>query len=104
MNGSKGAAVFKKADSVVTRHIAGETVLVPVSGKVADLRRIFTLNSTGAYVWELLDGHRSVQSIREEVVRRHQVTPEQAETDVQALVDGLEASGLIEEVAPDVRG
>ena len=53
--------------SFVTRRIAGETILVPVTGHAADLDAIYTLNEVGSFIWHLIDGRRSAQAIAEAV-------------------------------------
>jgi hypothetical protein len=80
--------------SFVTRRIAGETILVPVTGEVADLEAVYTLNEVGSLIWQLLDGRRSVQSIAGAVCAEFDVTMEQAVRDVDELLTTLEAQGL----------
>jgi hypothetical protein len=79
---------------VVTRRIANETVIVPMSANVADLDSVFTLNAVGSFIWELLDGQRSAQSIAEMVVAEYDVPIEEAVRDVDELLSTLEAKGL----------
>ena len=64
--------------SFVTRRIAGETILVPVTGHVADLDAIYTLNEVGSFIWHLIDGRRSAQAIAEAVSAEYDVTLERA--------------------------
>jgi hypothetical protein len=80
--------------SLVTRRIAGETILVPVAGDVADLDAIYTLNEVGSFIWHLIDGRRSAQAIAEAVSAEYDVTLEQAARDVDELLTALEAKGL----------
>jgi hypothetical protein len=40
--------LFVRSKSVVCRQIAGETLVVPIRGKVGDLASIYTFNSTGS--------------------------------------------------------
>jgi methyltransferase-like protein len=79
----------------VTRRIAGETLLVPVSGAVADLEALYVLNEVGAFVWERLDGRRTVREIAEAVVEEYEIGLDEAERDVAALVAALESAGLV---------
>jgi hypothetical protein len=80
--------------SLVTRRIAGETILVPVAGDVADLDAIYTLNEVGSFIWHLVDGRRSALAIAEAVSTEYDVTLEQAARDVDELLTALEAKGL----------
>ena len=39
--------------SFVTRQIAGETLIMPVAGRVADLESIYVLNEVASRIWQL---------------------------------------------------
>jgi hypothetical protein len=80
--------------SFVTRRIAGETILVPVTGHVAELDSIYTLNEVGSFIWHLIDGRRSAQAIAEAVSAEYDVAPERAALDVDELLTVLETKGL----------
>jgi hypothetical protein len=80
--------------SFVTRRIAGETILVPVTGDIADLNSVFTLNEVGSFIWELVDGRRSAQAIAEAVSAEFDVDLTRAGADVDELLTALEAKGL----------
>jgi coenzyme PQQ synthesis protein D (PqqD) len=80
--------------SFVTRRIAGETILVPVTGHVADLDVIYTLNEVGSFIWHLIDGRRSAQAIAEAVSAEYDVALERAAVDVDELITALAAKGL----------
>lgn len=81
--------------AVVTRRIAGETILVPVAGDVADLEAVYTLNEVGSFVWDLIDGQRSAQAIAEAVCADYEITLEQAVPDVDDLLAALTSRGLV---------
>ena len=79
----------------VTRRIAGETIIVPVSGNVGDLESVYTLNEVGSFVWQLIDGQRSAQAIADAVGAEYEVGVDQAARDVDELLSTLEARGLV---------
>ena len=86
---------FKKADEIVSRSIAGETLLVPIRGKLADMQRIFALNPVGEYIWKRLDGEKPLGEIRNEVLSHFDVDREEAENDIQAFISDLIKENLI---------
>jgi hypothetical protein len=86
---------FVKAGNVVTRQIAHETIIVPVSNQVGDLDAVFTLNKVGSLIWNLIDGQASTSEIVAAVCEAYDVAPEQAEEDTAAFLASLEAAGLI---------
>lgn len=90
--------VYRKSDGVVARSIAGELLLVPVRGRVADLQRIYSLDSVPAFIWERLDGAKALGAIRDEIVAAYEVEPDRAAADLHAFTRELADSGLIEPV------
>jgi hypothetical protein len=96
--GPDWSAVFRKKDELVTRTIAGETLVVPVSGRLADLQRIFALEGTAGFIWERLDGRRSLGQIRDELQAGFAVAPGDVERDLLEFVGELAAAGLVRPV------
>jgi hypothetical protein len=90
--------IFIRNQDVVSRKIAGELFLVPVKGKLADMEQIFTLTSVAEYIWGRIDGQRSLDDIRNDVVGQFDVGQEQAESDIREFVAELEEAGLIRAV------
>lgn len=86
---------FNKKSGLVTRKISGETIIVPVEGHVCDMDAIYTLNEVGSVIWQLIDGHNTLDKIVAAVCDEYDVTPEEAHRDVVELIDSLEATGLI---------
>ena len=91
--------VFRKHERVVTRQIAGETLLVPVRGKLVDMQKIFSLDPVAAFVWEHLDGSRTLADVRDAVLDAFDVEQERAEADIQEFVAELVAAELIQEAS-----
>ncbi len=90
--------VFRKRGEVVSREIAGETILVPISGKLADMQRIFSLTPVASYIWGRLDGERSLEIIIQDVTDNFDVEHTEAENDLGEFVGELLKAGLIESV------
>ena len=90
--------VYSKSDSIVFRKIADEFILVPIRQNVGDLESIYTLNETGARIWELIDGKIKVKEIKEKIVEEFEVTPEEAEKDLVEHLQQLEKIEGIKEV------
>ena len=86
--------VFVKNEDVVSRKIAGETLLVPVRGNLADMQMIFALNPVGELIWNGL-GRKNLNSICSDIIRDFEVEREQAETDVHEFIQELADADLI---------
>jgi hypothetical protein len=91
--------VFEKTDNIVSRRIAGELFLVPVSGDIANMQRIFTLTAVAEFIWEKLDGRMNLNEIRRDVLDRFEVQEEQAEADIKEFMTELLKEGLAREVS-----
>ena len=50
--------------SFVTRQIAGETLIMPVAGRVADLESIYVLNEVGSRIWQLVGSPTTAIRVR----------------------------------------
>ncbi len=90
--------VYRKTDSVVDREIAEETILVPIHGNLADMQRLFSVNPTGRFIWNRIDGEHSISEIAAMVPEVFDVTAAQAQSDALEFVAALSAAGLIEPV------
>lgn len=85
-----------RSRSVVARVVAGETLIVPIRGKVGDLASIYSFNGTGTLIWKLLESPKSVAELAASVASEYQVEPERAERDVASFVDEMKSVGLVE--------
>lgn len=78
------------------REIAGETLLVPIRGRLADMKKIFALNPVAAFIWRQVDGKTSLEQIRDRLVECFEVGREEAGKDAEAFVRELLALELLE--------
>ncbi|MDP2996853.1 MAG: PqqD family protein [Bryobacterales bacterium] len=69
-------------------------MLVPTGGRVLDLNGLVTLNAAGRCVWELLDGHHSVENLADALAGQFAVSREQARADVEEFLSKIEPLGL----------
>jgi len=87
--------LFKQKDGIVTRTIAGETILVPVYGDLADIQKIFSVDPVAGFIWEKIDGHRSFKELLDLIINEYDVDHEVAENDLAGFIDSLKSAGLI---------
>jgi hypothetical protein len=90
------ARILTRHRSAVTRRLAGDTVILPVHHNVADLTAVYTLNETASFVWDQLDGTQTVGQLVDQIIDRYEVSPEDAARGVLALIEDLEAEGLVQ--------
>ncbi len=97
MEETLSSKVSRRKEDIICRAIAGETILVPVRGTVTDMQRIFSLNVVAGFVWEKLDGKRSLGEIRDEILGTFQVDKEKADADMEEFIINLMTQGLVTE-------
>jgi hypothetical protein len=86
---------YRKGKDLVTRCVAGETIIVPVRSSVGDLNSIYTLNEVSTTIWNLIDGETIVFKIIEAVLDEYDVPAEDAERDTLHFLNSLVQAGLI---------
>jgi hypothetical protein len=74
--------VYKKNESSVFRKIEAETLLVPIKDNVGDMGSIHNLNDVGVFVWEQIDGVKSLQDIKDKLLEVYEVSSREAEDDL----------------------
>jgi hypothetical protein len=89
-------SIPETAPDIICRETDDGAVLV--SPQAGDLR---VLNRVGATIWQLLDGRQDVAALEVELVRRYQITAEQAHTDLGAFLVDLQRQNLISWREPD---
>lgn len=57
--------IYQKKDNLVARKVGSEYIIVPIVNNVSDMNKVFTLNETGAFIWDSLNGVRTVSDIIE---------------------------------------
>ncbi|HZR57424.1 MAG TPA: PqqD family protein [Terriglobales bacterium] len=86
---------YVRSDSVVSRVIAGETLVVPIRGNVGDLASIYSLNAVGSTIWQALDRPKAVDELAELVEAEYEVSSDQAKQDVSKFLEEMRFNGLV---------
>jgi hypothetical protein len=89
--------VYRPSPEIVARNTGDEYVLVPVTNNIADMKSVYTLNSTGAFIWERLDGRRTVKNIADEVEEAFEVDAGEALDDVLSFFSDMKKYLIIVE-------
>jgi len=88
---------FIKEDSVVSRNVGGEFILVPIRRSATEVDSIYTLNEVAARIWDLIDGVKTVAAIRDAIVGEYEVAPDEAEKDLLDLLMQLQSVNAVRE-------
>lgn len=74
----------------VARQVGDELVLVPLTGSIARMTEMFTLNATASFLWESIKADSSVDQLETLLQEHFEVSPEIAHRDVTAFLERLE--------------
>jgi hypothetical protein len=82
-------SIVSHSPSIVTRKTGNEYVLVPVTNNIADMNSVYTLNETGAFIWDQIDGRRTLEEIIFSLTAEYDIDSVNAETDVFSFIDNM---------------
>ena len=86
---------YLRSSFVVARDVAGEHLLVPVSGAVADMRRLFSLNDSGMTVWTALADSITEEQLVEILLQKYKAEEGVVRQDVRELLEQLVEQKLV---------
>ncbi|MCF6248818.1 MAG: PqqD family protein [Desulfobacula sp.] len=90
------SSIYKIVDSVITKTIEDELVIVTMNDGISDVdSSIFTLNPTGKVVWEKLDGKYSLKDIINQLAEEYKAPEDAVKKDVEKLVEKLVEKKLV---------
>jgi hypothetical protein len=73
----------------VTREVGTELVLVPLTGNVAQMNELFTMNETGKFIWENINDDTTIDELAEKMVESFEVSPEVARRDLCGFLEKM---------------
>lgn len=85
---------MKIKDGFILRQVAGQTVVLPV-GADLDLNMMITLNDTGAFLWEKLQGDTDEAALVAALLGEYDVEKAVAQESVTAFVKKLNENGFL---------
>ena len=77
-----------KAD-FVTKEIGNELMLVPLSSNVSKMNELFTMNETGKFIWENLNGGMDMEALILNMSETFDVAPDQVRQDILLFQEKL---------------
>ena len=80
---------MKLKDGFVLRSVGGHSIVVPVGAQMVDFNCMITLNETGAFLLQQLQGERTAQELTQALLAEYDVEPATAEADVARFIEKL---------------
>jgi hypothetical protein len=90
-------SILSRSQSIVTTKTGNEYVLVPVANNIADMNSLYTLNETGAFIWEHINGKNSVEDIINEMTTEYEIDYITASEDVYSFINDMRKYLIISE-------
>jgi hypothetical protein len=86
-----------KSSSIVAKKTGNEYILVPVTENIADMNSLYTLNETGAFIWEHIDGEKSIEDIIDHLINEYDTDYHTAENDVLSFIEEMSRYLIVNE-------
>jgi hypothetical protein len=85
----------KIKDGYMLREVAGNSVVVAVGKASLDFNGLITLNSTGVFLWKLLEKESSRDELLATMLDEYEIDEAIAKTDIAEFIDKLKGADLI---------
>lgn len=81
---------YQQNNNCVAREVDDEIVIVPVQDNLAEMDYLYTLNETAAFIWNQLDGKKTLEEIAQIMTENFDVDYETAANDVLKTAKEIE--------------
>jgi methyltransferase-like protein len=88
--------VISRSGNIVSRRTGSEYVLVPVTNNIADMNSVYTINESGAFIWEHIDGKRNVEELVNVLMDEYEIDFKTAAEDVMSFIERMKEFLVIE--------
>ena len=79
---------------IAIQEVADKFVAVVKNGETEEVEKVFTLNETGVIILRALMEGADTPAIVSQLLAEYNVTPQEAETEVNAFIDMLKENGI----------
>jgi len=82
--------LYKMKSKFVVRGVGNELILVPLTGNVAQMNELFTMNETGRFIWENIGEKTTVEDIENLMTEAFSIDRDTAKIDIENFIKKLE--------------
>lgn len=79
---------------IAIQEVADKFVAVAKNGETEEVEKVFTLNETGVIILRALMEGADTSAIVSQLLAEYDVTPQEAETEVNAFIDMLKENNI----------
>lgn len=87
--------VYVKSEGFVEKAIGAEKVLVPLTDNVADMNKVYNLNEVASFIYDTIDGEKSIAELCNILTFTYEVTQEEALRDIIFLLNDMVSRGVL---------
>jgi len=87
---------YRRDPDIVCRRVAAEVILVPIRKNVREVG-IYRLNELAGFVWDRLDGARTIDDLAREIAEVYAIDEPTARRDLDTLMAKLSRMGGVHE-------
>ena len=91
---TKTIKTMKLKYDIAIQEVADKFVAVAKNGETEEVEKVFTLNETGVIILRALMEGADTSAIVSQLLTEYDVTPQEAETEVNAFIDMLKENGI----------
>lgn len=88
---------MKIKEGLLLKEIAGNYIIVPVSGSLVDLNAMINVNETGAFIFKALENETTKEKIVESLTQEYEVDKTTAENDTEDFLNLLRKNSMLDE-------
>ena len=85
-------SLYKLKSKFVAREVGDELIIVPLSGNVAQMNALFTLNETGKFIWENVTDSNSIDDMVTLMTDEFDIDSQTARKDIEAFLHRIETT------------
>lgn len=78
--------LINKQENIVIKKINNEFILVPIINNIANMKSIYTMNESGVFLWNKIDGKKNFQQLVFELMEEYDVSNEEALKDTEEFL------------------
>ena len=83
--------LYKIKTKFVAREVGNEMILVPLTGNVAQMSELFTLNETARFIWQNITENTTIADIENLMTTEFDIDTETAKEDIDKFMKQLES-------------
>ena len=88
---------MKIKENFVLRELCGSFVVVAGGEQTLNFKGLIKLNETGAFLWERLMNHTTIEELCADMVREYDIDESTAKRDIEAFIKILSDNNLLEQ-------